>query len=129
MALREQRMGTKVSRRSKILMLAGVTRKNRHQITADINDAVMGVGGWIKSHTLFSNIATTFHFALPPDRLSTLRERMVELGVRLDEESIAKLDAVSRESGSRADEIAASLNLTFIHTEPDLRRDVPHVPG
>ncbi|MEI2384314.1 hypothetical protein [Breoghania sp. JC706] len=110
-------------------MLAGVTRTNRHQVSADINDAVMGVGGWIKSHTLFSNIATTFHFALPPDRLSTLRERMIEAGVRLDEESIAKLDAISKEPTSQPDEISASLNLTFIHAEPDLRRDVPSVPG
>ncbi|PTW61986.1 hypothetical protein C8N35_10118 [Breoghania corrubedonensis] len=110
-------------------MLAGVTRKNRHQITADVNDAVMGVGGWIKSHTLFSNIATTFHFALPSDRMSMLRERMVEAGVRLDEESNAKHDAMPKEPVSRSDGMAASLNLTFIHTEPDLRRDVPRVPG
>lgn len=50
-------------------------------------------------------------------------------GVRLDDESVAKIKAmVERQMSKPADQMA-SLNITFIHDEPDLRREIPSIPG
>ena len=110
-------------------MLSGVTHANRHQVTAEVNDAVVSAGGWVTDHTFFSNIATNFRMVLTPHGLARFRELVLAAAVHLDDESDAKLaDLIAREEGL-PDELPASLNITFIHDEPDLRREVPAVPG
>lgn len=115
--------------RPKITMLSGVTHANRHQVSAEINDAVLAAGGWISNHTFFSNIATTFHAVLAPAGLAQFRDGVLAAGVSLDAESATKLDVLIANEKGLPEEIPASLNVTFIHDEPDLRRDVPAVPG
>lgn len=110
-------------------MLSGVTHENRHQVSAAINDAVAGTGGWITNHTFFSNIATTFHFTTAPGNFSAFQARIFEAGVLLDDESIAKLSELEMKNSGLPEEIPAALNVTFIHDEPELRREVPAVPG
>ena len=56
---------------------------------------------------------------------------MVELlsaqSLHLDSKELCELTALTaREPG---EEIRCSLQITFFHTEPDLRRQIPHVPG
>ena len=115
--------------RPRIIMLTGVTHANRHQVTADINDAVVSSGGWVTDHTFFSNIATNFRMMLAPEGLARFRSLVIKAGVHLDDESEAALtDLIAKEKGL-PDELPASLNVTFIHNEPDLRREVPAVPG
>lgn len=110
-------------------MLSGVTHENRHQVSADINDAVVAAGGWITDHTFFSNIATTFRAILAPSGLAVFRHRVTAIGVHLDAESMEKLAALIENEKGLPEEIPASLNVTFIHDEPDLRREVPAIPG
>ncbi|HWU65011.1 MAG TPA: hypothetical protein VN112_23570 [Ensifer sp.] len=115
--------------RPRIIMLTGITHANRHQVTAEINDAVVSAGGWVTDHTFFSNIATNFRMVLAPQGLARFRELVVKAGVHLDDESETTLvDLMSNEKGL-PEELPASLNVTFIHDEPDLRREVPAVPG
>jgi hypothetical protein len=115
--------------RPRIIMLTGVTHANRHQVTADVNDAVVSSGGWVTDHTFFSNIATNFRMVLAPAGLARFHELVLKAGVHLDEESEAALaDLIAKEKGL-PEELPASLNVTFIHNEPDLRREVPAVPG
>ena len=115
--------------RPRIIMLTGVTHANRHQVTAEINDAVVTAGGWVTDHTFFSNIATNFRMVLTPHGLARFRELVVAAGVHLDEESDAVLFDLTAKEKSLPEELPASLNVTFIHDEPDLRREVPAVPG
>lgn len=115
--------------RLRIIMLSGVTHANRHQVTAAVNDAVVAAGGWVTDHTFFSNIATNFRMVLPPEGIARFRDLVVNAGVHLDDESDAVIgDLIAKEKGL-PEEIPASLNVTFIHNEPDLRREVPSVPG
>ena len=115
--------------RPRIIMLTGVTHANRHQVTADVNDAVVSSGGWVTDHSFFSNIATNFRMVLAPNGLTRFRELVLKAGVHLDEESEAALaDLIANEKGL-PEELPTSLNVTFIHNEPDLRREVPAVPG
>lgn len=111
------------------LMLSAVTRRNRHDAMADINDAVAAAGGWVEGHTLFSNIATTFRVFLPEGRIGAFADAVERLGVHVDAESRGKLASLVRGPSTTDDERALSLNLTFLHDEPDLRREVPMVPG
>ena len=76
--------------RQEILMISGVTKADRHQATADVNDAISAAGGWAVNHTLFSNIAITIQFSLPSQRFDEFRDRVIAASVKLDEDSIAK---------------------------------------
>lgn len=110
-------------------MMSGVSRANRHQVTANINDAISATGGWVINHTLFSNITITIQCSLPAKRLDEFRDQVITAGVRLDDDSIAKCQAMVTKHAAEPIDITASLNITFIHDEPDLRREVPAVPG
>lgn len=111
------------------LMLSAITRTNRHQVMAEINDAVMAAGGWVVGHTLFSNMATAFQLMLPSGRIGSFAQTLQALGVRFDEESLAQFGSLPAGAAQAEDEMPISLNVTFVHDEPDLRRDVPAVPG
>lgn len=113
----------------RMMMLAAVTRANRHEVFAQINDAAVGCGGWIEGHTLFSNIMVTFRFVLPADRLEAFLSRVDQAGVHLDQASLAALSAVAQPDGAGGGEVPGALAVTFVHDEPDLRREVPAVPG
>ena len=115
--------------RPRIVMLSGVTRENRHAVMRDLNDAILKAGGWVEGHTLFSNIATTFRLVLPVSALGLFRNAARETGIALDDDSATKLDDLGAGGRSGDEEVSLTLNVTFIHDEPDLRRDVPAVPG
>ena len=110
-------------------MISGVARADRHQVTADINDAISSAGGWVADHTLFSNIAITIQFSLPSPRLDECRERLVGANVKLDDESMAAMRTMAEKHSPKPIDVTATLNITFIHDEPDLRRKIPAVPG
>ncbi|MCJ9429750.1 hypothetical protein [Kordiimonas marina] len=115
--------------RPKRLRLEGVTRQDRHQVIAAIGHAVTGAEGWVVDHTLFSNMAAAFQLALPAKQLPALAARMKDAGVRLDTESLARLADFTGGGATGDAEIFLSLSLTFLHNEPDLRREIPAVPG
>lgn len=115
--------------RQAFLMMSGVTKADRHRVTAEVNDAISAAGGWVINHTLFSNIAITIQCSLLAERLDDFRERVIGAGVRLDDESLARIGAAVAQHASETMDMTASLNVTFIHDEPDLRREVPAVPG
>ena len=115
--------------RQRPLSLLGVTRTERHKAIARVGDAIAAAGGWIADHTLFSNTAINIRFALPPGGLDELLRGIAAAGVRLDEASVASIRQASGGSGDEGNEIAASVNITFIHDEPDLLQVVPPIPG
>ena len=111
--------------RRRSLMLSAYTRGNRHDATAAIDDAITAAGGWLMDHTLFSNVAASFRFAVPQQGLAVLGSRFDTAGLGLDGDSRRSIETVS----TSEDEITVALNVTFIHDEPDLRREIPAVPG
>jgi hypothetical protein len=90
---------------------------------------VIAAGGWVTDHAFFSNIATTFRLVLVPAGLARFRDLVVAAGVHLDGESEAAIQVLLEKQEGLPEEIPASLNVTFIHDEPDLRREIPAVPG
>lgn len=112
--------------RRKFLNLSGITAAERHQAISAASDAIAAGGGWIIDHTLFSNMMATIRFSLPPDGQAILQKQIEAADIHLDTDSIAAL--TSAEPNDQ-DEILGSLSLTFVHHEPDLRMEIPAVPG
>jgi len=115
--------------KQEFLMISGVTKANRHQVTADVGAAISGTDGWVIDHTMFSNIAITIQFSVPSQNLEELRNRIIAAGVKLDDDSITKIQTLVGKHAPKPIDVTASLNITFIHNEPDLRREIPAVPS
>ncbi|MBP2297645.1 hypothetical protein [Azospirillum picis] len=94
-----------------------------------VSEAISASGGWIVDHTLFSNIMATIRFAIPPAGLDDLKGRIMAAGIRLETADRPEPQQAGSKDPRPQDEILGSLNLTFIHNDPDLRIELPAVPG
>jgi len=114
---------------AKKLRLSGVTRNDRLTCTASIRDIVVAqCHGWIGEFYQYSNISLCLHFEIPAGSLSVLRDSLRAGGVSLGRDSDGAFRDISVEEGN-SEAIPCTLQITFIHNEPDLRRQVPVVPG
>lgn len=111
------------------LMMSGVSKEGRPQVTSTVSVTSSATGGWVISHTLFSNIAITIQFSLPEQKLGEFQDHAIAAGVRLDNDSLAKIRKVIERNAPRTAEFTTSLNITFMHNEPDLRQEIPAAPG
>ncbi len=101
-----------------MLRLAGATRRERHAVLSEAESAISSCGGWVTDHHLFSNQMATLNFFLPAARSGALARALSALGIALD-------GAVPERLGEEDKEVFGLLSITFLHNEPDLRRDVP----
>ncbi|MDF1561407.1 MAG: hypothetical protein P1V51_00085 [Deltaproteobacteria bacterium] len=103
--------------------LEGATRVERTRAIRLVEEALQDCGAYIEDFQLFSNIALALRFdELPLERLGELIARLGEEGIRIHElPGSAPAPAEGRTRGS--------LHLTFVHDEPDLKHEVPKVPG
>ncbi|MBL4907800.1 MAG: hypothetical protein JKX94_10145 [Sneathiella sp.] len=111
------------------LTLSGVTKRDRNQVISDINAAISASGGWIVNHTSFSNIAITLQMELPRNGLEKFQNHLSLAEVVLQDESCKDLQKMALKQSLNSEDIKTALNVTFIHDEPDVRRQVVAVPG
>lgn len=116
------------------LRVNGFTRADRNHVIAALRDAVTQSGGWITDFKLFSNVSICINFEIPFKRLGDFHSSLKAIDLRLSEESAATLVAYSGgqgRDGARAApaDVVGTLQVTFIHDEPDLRVEVPPIPG
>ena len=107
---------------AQILRLIGVTDKDRHQVVAQAQAAINDCGGWIADFHLFSNLSICLNFELPVNNLEPFQAALFKAGIQLNAESTESLPKFPQQTDS---EIKGSLQITFLHNEPDLRREVP----
>lgn len=115
--------------RPRPIILSAVTRQDRHQALQDALAAIGEAGGWLLSHTLFSNMAATLRGQVPQGGLGALGDSLLQAGVKLDQESRAKITEATAQATPAEAERLVILSMTFLHDQPDLRQDVPAVPG
>ena len=109
------------------IRLNAVTSADRNAIISEVSSAVAEAGGWIDDVNFFSNISIALRFVIPLSSRSTFVALLSAQPLQLDSNDLCELTALTaREPG---EEIRCSLQITFFHTEPDLRRHIPHVPG
>lgn len=116
------------------LRLSGVTRADRRETISLVTDAILRGGGYVLDFHMFSNAAICINFEVAAGEVESLRSALAATGLRLSEESRelpARRGGGSSEPDARAEsgDIAGALHITFVHDEPDLRIEVPPIPG
>ncbi|BAY86173.1 hypothetical protein NIES267_56790 [Calothrix parasitica NIES-267] len=110
------------------LRLDGFTKEERIQMTARVNEAINQAGAWITDFHQYSNVLICINFEVPSANLEKLASTLQETGLNLSQESIEQLTSPN-ESMLKKKELIGTLQITFIHNEPDLHREIPAVPG
>lgn len=116
------------------LQLTGATRADRHEMISRVREAILEGGGYVTDFHMFSNAAICINFEAPAGSIRRLYSSLKRTGLRLSEESHDALSSCCDEAdkpGGRAEaaDVAGTLQITFIHGEPDLRIEVPPIPG
>lgn len=103
--------------------LRGLTRVERLTAMTRLEEAVGRADGWLLDFHLFSNLAAAFHLEVPSRRFPQLLVALEEAGFSLDPPEPGP------RAGEEPGELAVTLQITFLHDEPDLRREIPAIPG
>ncbi len=98
------------------LHLQGSTRVERHAMVDIVEEAIRCTGGWILDFHQFSNISLVLELEVPPRRLGQLLRLLQDGGVIFR-------PAPELGPGEEDDAVLGTLQITFVHEEPDL-----HVP-
>lgn len=112
----------------KFLRLNATTKADRHLAIESVKEAIAYGGGWILDFKLFSNLSALISFELPQENLVTFQDALSKIGLQLNEASLQAIHDLADQQTAPA-EISATLQITFIHNEPDLRIPVPMIPG
>lgn len=110
-----------------LIRLIAVTRADRNEIISEVSASVAAVGGWIDDVNFFSNISVVLRFVIPSASGPALALRLAAQPLQVDTKSLDSLSALLTHRPGK--EIVCSLQITFFHGDPDLRRHVPSVPG
>jgi hypothetical protein len=111
------------------LRLAAVSAHPRHALVAQVSAALNDLGSVLDSHP-FSNLALAIDFELSPRQVPRLRPTLLALPLAFSDASLAALAALDEVPAAELPtELTGSLNVTFVHQEPDLHQYIPAVPG
>lgn len=99
-----------------------------------VKEAILEGGGYLLDFHLFSNTAICLNFEVSVGNIEKLAHLLTATNLRLNQESHELLAGCCHQSGEieesvKATDVVGTLNITFIHSEPDLRREVPPIPG
>jgi hypothetical protein len=112
-----------------LIRMNGATRADRLTCTAKIREIIVEeCHGWIGDFYQYSNTSLCLHFEIPAASLPALRKALSEAGVGFGPEADRPVQRQSDGEGNSA-VCACTLQITFVHDEPDLRREIPAVPG
>ena len=110
----------------KILRLRAIARGDRNAATARVSEEFNEVGASIVDVHLFSGVMTVLTFEVSPERMPALEAALVGAGLELDASSLAVAAAAAT---AQEGELEGTLSITFAEGDPDLKREVPAVPG
>ena len=116
-----------------LLRLIAFTRETRTEMIARVREAFSASGGWITDFHEFSNVSLCLNFEIPSQKTRELCSALRATGLDLTQEDQLVPSAASSSHPATSD-LAASdsvgtLQITFIHNEPDLIIPVPSIPG
>jgi len=112
----------------RFLQLSGFTTAERLSITDRVSEAISQAGGWITDFHQYSNISLCINVEIPNANLPRLAASLQEAGLKLSQESLEQLTPAEK-SALHQEDVGGTLQITFVHDEPDLYREVPAVPG
>ncbi|BAY38145.1 hypothetical protein NIES2111_24900 [Nostoc sp. NIES-2111] len=112
----------------RFLRLDGFTKADRIQMTASVSEAINKSGAWITDFHLYSNVLICINFEVAIANLDKLSLSLQETGLHLSQDSLKQLTP-AHDSTHKERELIGTLQITFIHNEKDLLREIPAVPG
>lgn len=107
------------------VQIKAVAAGYRDATTARVRDAFGEAGAWITDVHVFSGLQTVLVFDVEPHRVRALEDALVRAGLDFGEESRAALALAAGAAG----EVHGTLAIVFAHGDPDLKHEVPAVPG
>ena len=93
------------------------TSMERNPAISIVRQGLISREGWISNHQLFSNKLASIAFEMPSDGLAGFLADLKSAGLK------PQYDAALPAVGDR--EITGTIALTFLHDEPDMKREVP----
>lgn len=113
----------------KILRINGSTKQDRLQVIDELNKALTASGGWTLDYKMFSNASINILFEISLRDVSKLLLELKMINVRITDQSISLLEEVSQSQAPLSEgeiyDITGTLQVTFIHNEPDIKNPVP----
>jgi hypothetical protein len=110
-----------------ILQLNGFTRMDRLKSVGLLRDAIDSSNGWIVGFNEYSNISICIQFEISAEYLPKVAASLRAAEVTLNAKSEELLRALAADGAAGA--MDCTLQVLFVHNEPDLRRTVLAVPG
>ena len=104
-----------------IIHLSAITKQERNAATTLVMDTIVAQGGWVEDVHLYSNIMTTVNFVMTANKIAGFVAALDGQGIHAE--------GAAPEYSEEDAETRGSLQITFIHNEPDLKREIPQVPG
>ena len=92
------------------------TKRERNKAISQLVDAITEADGWVSGHQLFSNMAASISFEIPSVHISELLQTLEGCGFS---------PRVDNAFEARPGDVKGTISITFIHEEPDMKRDVP----
>ncbi len=116
------------------LRLNGITTVERHEMINRMKTAIDRGGAVLIDFHMFSNAMIVLNVELPAGKVERFAAAVQATGLRLEtrnQSDLAACVATVRQLDPKAPEVglAGSIQITFIHDEPDLHIEVPAVPG
>jgi len=99
-----------------------------------VKDAILNGGGYILDFHMFSNTAICINFEVSVGNIKSLYSSLTATSLHLFQESHDLLIDCCKQleqlgEKSKTADVAGTLQITFIHNEPDLRIECPPIPG
>jgi len=110
------------------VQLNGFSRSERNEVISSASEAVQKGGGWIEDVVFFSNVAVNLRCVVMSAATARLMEELTTIGLGLTRDDMAALHRATT-GLSDVEELRFSLQITFVHDEPEMRRHIPSVPG
>jgi hypothetical protein len=108
-----------------LLVLQGIAKGDPNETMNAIDDAFGEARASILDVHFFSGVHVSFSFEVHGSDVSTLGEALGRAGVALDETSLGALGEAKELDRA----ITGTLAVTFAHGDPNVRHEIPKVPG
>lgn len=112
--------------RPKLISFQAITHQDRHLVMELVQQAISRAHGWIEDSQLYSNKMALIRFVISAKLCRDFCQTLTENGLMVE---VPDGIGDAENSASLADDLSATIQLTFIHNEPDLRQVIPAVPG
>ncbi|MDD4587255.1 MAG: hypothetical protein PHC60_02525 [Heliobacteriaceae bacterium] len=114
---------------ARFIRINGFTRSDRHTIIGQLNQAISKSGGWILDFKMFSNKSINILLEIPVRNVRRLHQCLLEINIHLtpqSEELLRDTDLQQKKLGNESVfDLVGTLQVTFVHNEPDLVIEVP----